>query len=182
MKVFFCGIVMAQYAHKNLTNETKVTVKVFLRVFASICEIFIFLYLGLGLSAFGEDKTTFSIPMIGIAFASILISRTHVFLICGIHNLFQKKKPIPLKQMTLIWFSGLRGAVAFALGVTFGDIDGFSADAKSLIFGTTLVVVFLTVRIFIYYEKLMFISFYSIFPLLLFFNLLFFYFLFLYFG
>ena len=47
-----------------------------------------------------------------------------------------------------MWFSGLRGAVAFALGVTFLEHPDFDEDVKQTIFGTTVIVVVLTVLIF----------------------------------
>jgi sodium/hydrogen exchanger 8 len=46
-----------------------------------------------------------------------------------------------------MWFSGLRGAVAFALGVTFLELPTFSKSTKGIIFGTTVMVVVLTVLI-----------------------------------
>ena len=47
-----------------------------------------------------------------------------------------------------MWFSGLRGAVAFALGVTFLEHPDFSEEIKGTIFGTTVMVVVLTILIF----------------------------------
>lgn len=44
-----------------------------------------------------------------------------------------------------MWFGGLRGAVAFALGVQFLDNEFFSEEIRSLLFGTTLIIVFITV-------------------------------------
>jgi sodium/hydrogen exchanger 8 len=52
-----------------------------------------------------------------------------------------------MNQQVLMWFSGLRGAVAFALGVTFLDHPDFSPAIKGLIFGTTVMVVTGTVII-----------------------------------
>ena len=47
-----------------------------------------------------------------------------------------------------MWFSGLRGAVAFALGVTFLEHPGFGSAIKGLIFGTTVMVIVSTVIVF----------------------------------
>ncbi|KAJ3095960.1 Sodium/hydrogen exchanger 8 [Physocladia obscura] len=150
ISIFFCGIAMAHYAAGNLSEEARKASKVTLRLLSFVCECFIFLYLGLGLLSFGS-KATYDPIMIICACISILISRTHVFIILGIknflirHNKDENAAPIPLNQQTLIWFSGLRGAVAFALGVTFLEHPTFDSDIKSSIFGTTVMVVVLTV-------------------------------------
>jgi NhaP-type Na+/H+ or K+/H+ antiporter len=103
--------------------------------------------LGLGLLSFG-GKTVYDPLMIIFAIISILVSRTHVFLILGFKNMVAKNDtPIPFNQQVLIWFSGLRGAVAFALGVTFLEHPTFSQDVKGIIFGTTVMVVVLTILV-----------------------------------
>lgn len=48
----------------------------------------------------------------------------------------------------LIWFSGLRGAVAFALSVTILDYQAFPPKIRSLLFGTGVLVVTFTVIVF----------------------------------
>lgn len=111
-----------------------------------ICECFIFLYLGLGLLSFGEKAIYDPLYILAACF-SILISRTHVFIISAIANLFPSNHPIPFRHQVLMWFSGLRGAVAFALGVTFLELPSFSRTTKGIIFGTTVMVVVLTVLI-----------------------------------
>ncbi|KAJ3206834.1 Sodium/hydrogen exchanger 8, partial [Dinochytrium kinnereticum] len=128
----------------------------FLSVFASagvllafMCECFIFLYLGLGLLSFG-GKTTYNPLMIIFAVISILVARCHVFIIIGLKNWIvrDRDEPIPMNQQVLIWFSGLRGAVAFALGVSFLEIKVFDEDIKGMIFGTTVVVIVISVIVF----------------------------------
>lgn len=44
-----------------------------------------------------------------------------------------------------MWFSGLRGAVAFALAVSFLEEKNFSPAIKGAIFGTTVLVILFTV-------------------------------------
>ena len=92
------------------------------------------------------DKAVYDTLYILAACLSILISRTHIFIISFIANLFPSN-PIPFKHQVLMWFSGLRGAVAFALGVTFLELPTFTKSTKGIIFGTTVMVVVLTVLI-----------------------------------
>jgi solute carrier family 9 (sodium/hydrogen exchanger), member 8 len=47
-----------------------------------------------------------------------------------------------------MWFSGLRGAVAFALAVTFLDHPDFNDEIKRSIFATTVMVIVVTVLLF----------------------------------
>jgi sodium/hydrogen exchanger 8 len=111
-----------------------------------MCECFIFLYLGLGLLSFG-DKAVYDPLYIFCACVSILVSRSHVFLILNVSNLIPGMEKTPFSHQVLIWFSGLRGAVAFALGVTFLELPNFTKEVKGVIFGTTVMVVVLTVLI-----------------------------------
>ncbi|KAJ3110372.1 Sodium/hydrogen exchanger 9 [Phlyctochytrium bullatum] len=149
ISIFFCGVAMAHYAAGNLSDESRKTIKTTLRVLAFMCECFIFLYLGMGLLSF-HRKTTYDPLMIIFALISILVARCHVFIIIGIKNWIVRDRddPIPMNQQVLIWFSGLRGAVAFALGVSFLEIPVFAEDVKGMIFGTTVVVIVITIIVF----------------------------------
>lgn len=148
ISIFFTGITMAHYAQGNLSEEARTQTRSTLRFLAFMCECFIFLYLGLGLLSFGHE-TTYDPLMIIFALFAILVSRAHVFIILGIKNLLVKTdKPIPMSQQILIWFSGLRGAVAFALGVSFLEHPTFDPQIKAYIFGTTVIVIVLTILVF----------------------------------
>ncbi|KXS12254.1 hypothetical protein M427DRAFT_34974 [Gonapodya prolifera JEL478] len=143
--VFFCGLGMSHYSYNNVNEVTLLSSKVILRVLSIVCEIFIFLYLGMGLVAFGKEQTTYNIPFICICIVALLVGRTHVFWICFAHNLVNTDNPIPLVHQVLMWFSGLRGAVAFALAVQFLEYPSFSLESRHLIFGTGVVVISFTV-------------------------------------
>lgn len=112
ISVFFCGITMAHYAYDNLEEETVQSFKILLRFISFMSESFIFLSLGLGLLSFGS-KATYDPLTIFFAAVSILVSRTHVFIIIGIRNMLQRSRTakIPFNQQVLMWFSGLRGFV-----------------------------------------------------------------------
>ncbi len=47
----------------------------------------------------------------------------------------------------MVWFSGLRGAVAFALAVSFLEEPNFNKNIKESIFGTTIIVILFTVMV-----------------------------------
>ncbi|KAJ3127920.1 hypothetical protein HK098_005561 [Nowakowskiella sp. JEL0407] len=147
ISIFFCGIAMAHYSYDTLSEQTKSTVKMMLRFLSGMCDTFIFLYLGLGLLSFGE-KTVYQPALVGLAFLSIIISRSHVFILLGLGWILPGGQKVPWNQTTLIWFSGLRGAVAFALGVTFLEHPVFDPVIKGQVFGTSVMVVILTVLIF----------------------------------
>jgi sodium/hydrogen exchanger 8 len=119
-----------------------VLIKVVLRVVSIIFEGFIFLYLGLGLLSFG---VTYEPLFIISGVFAILIGRTHVFGISWLTKFLPGSKPVPMNHQILLWLSGLRGAVAFALGVTFLELPQFSESAKESIFGTTVIVILVTV-------------------------------------
>lgn len=52
---------------------------------------------------------------------------------------------VSIANQTLMWFSGLRGAVSFALAVSFLEHPDFSPAIKGAIFGTTVLVILFTV-------------------------------------
>jgi hypothetical protein len=75
-----------------------------------------------------------------------------VFIISFFHNFFSKvshqdRRRIPGKHQVFLWYCGLRGAVAFALSVELLANKAFPEDIRALIFGTTVMVVFLTVMV-----------------------------------
>ena len=81
---------------------------------------------------------------------AILISRTHVFLIAYGNNLYskasnQERRKIPKEHQIFLWFCGLRGAVSFSLAVQVLSNEHIPADVRALIFGTTMMIVFITV-------------------------------------
>ncbi|KAI3653193.1 hypothetical protein MP228_002618 [Amoeboaphelidium protococcarum] len=148
--VFFCGAAMAHYSYDNLSKVTILSAKVVLRTISSMCDAFVFIYLGLGLFAFGRSNTTYNAAFIICAFIAILVARSHVFLIGAFYNMFSKathaeSKKIPSNHLTFLWFCGLRGAVSFALAVKVLGLTEIPKDIRALIFGTVVVVVVITV-------------------------------------
>ena len=138
MALFFCGIVLAHYNSYNLSETSHVTTEVIFHSLAQVAETFVFLYMGMGL--FTGRFSTWSPNFIAIAIVSCLIARMfNTFPISFVAN-FTRKVKIPLRMQFVIWFAGLRGAIAFALSQNMPGVH------KGVYETTTLgVVIFTTV-------------------------------------
>lgn len=80
---------------------------------SQVSETFVFLYMGMGI--FTGRFTGWSPLFIVLAIVFCLVARVfNVFPISWLSNLFRTQR-IPLRMQVVIWFSGLRGAIAFAL-------------------------------------------------------------------
>ncbi|KAI9003480.1 Sodium/hydrogen exchanger family-domain-containing protein [Hyaloraphidium curvatum] len=147
ISVFFCGLGMSHYADANMDELSLVGTRVMLRVFSTFCEGFVFIYLGTGLLAFGRENTAYHAGFTAIAILAILIARSHVFIICSLSSLLKGPK-IPWKHQVLVWWAGLRGAVAFALCVTLLEGNAFPLEVRRILFSTGVLVVSFTVLVF----------------------------------
>nr|ABY59540.1 Na+/H+ antiporter [Galega orientalis] len=124
LTVFFCGIVMSHYTWHNVTQSSRVTTKHSFATLSFVCEIFIFLYVGM--DAMDIDKWKFvsdsrgtSIATSAILLGLILLGRAaFVFPLSFLSNLTKKSQhqKISFRQQVIIWWAGLmRGAVSMAL-------------------------------------------------------------------
>ncbi|KNE54494.1 hypothetical protein AMAG_00466 [Allomyces macrogynus ATCC 38327] len=143
ISVFFTGVTMAHYAKPNMTASSALIAKNMLRVFSTMCDCFIFMYLGMGLLAFPAAK--YMPYAIVAAIFAIAAGRLHVFMVFSAQNLVKAAKKIPFSQQVFVWFSGLRGAVAFALAVQILDNHDLAEDVRTMIFGTAIIVIVTTV-------------------------------------
>ncbi|XP_076449430.1 sodium/hydrogen exchanger 8-like [Babylonia areolata] len=138
MAILICGIVMSHYTHLNLSPVTQITVQQTFRTMAFICETCVFAYLGLAIFSFRVNvKPAFCIWSIVL----ILMGRAvNIFPLSFILNFFREHK-ITRKNQFIMWFSGLRGAVAFALSL---HLD-MSAEKRYVLVTATLIIVLFTI-------------------------------------
>ncbi|PSS33941.1 Sodium/hydrogen exchanger 2 like [Actinidia chinensis var. chinensis] len=124
LTVFFCGIVMSHYTWHNVTESSRVTAKHAFATLSFVCEIFIFLYVGMDAMdiekwRFVSDSPGTSVRVSLILMGLVLVGRAaFVFPLSFLSNL-TKKSPydrIGIKQQVTVWWAGLmRGAVSMAL-------------------------------------------------------------------
>lgn len=139
--LLFNAIFLSHYAWHCLSDEAKYLSKHFLGLLAMIAETAVFLLLGL--SVFGFEQS-FSANFVVLSIVACLVARAlHVFPICFLLNRYRKKKSrISRRNQVVIWWSGLRGAIAFALAA------GLKTEHRDEIVSATLGVVLFTVWVF----------------------------------
>uniref|UniRef100_A0A8D2Q1T1 Sodium/hydrogen exchanger n=1 Tax=Varanus komodoensis TaxID=61221 RepID=A0A8D2Q1T1_VARKO len=140
VSVLFCGIAQAHYTYNNLSVESRSRTKQLFEVLHFLAENFIFSYMGLALFTF--QKHVFSPVFIIGAFIAVFLGRAaHIYPLSFFLNLGRRHK-ISWNFQHMMMFSGLRGAMAFALA-----IRDTATYAHQMMFSTTLLIVFFTVWI-----------------------------------
>lgn len=151
---------MNYYTRHNLHEDTKNFNKRFFKVLASTCETFVFIYIGLGVCSFHH---TYRWPLIGVTLTAISVARgVNIYGLSYIINGYARRNsqdssgttcepPVPRRFQHMLWFCGLRGAIAFALALRAREAyakrqDG-SAGAGGAMFTTTLVITLFSVLV-----------------------------------
>ncbi|NXI21492.1 SL9A8 protein, partial [Sterrhoptilus dennistouni] len=150
MAILFSGIVMSHYTHHNLSPVTQILMQQTLRTVAFMCETCVFAFLGLSIFSFPHKfEMSFVIWCIVGAFAFISVFQVlvlfgravNIFPLSYLLNFFRDHKITP-KMMFIMWFSGLRGAIPYALSLHLGLEP---MEKRQLIGTTTIIIVLFTI-------------------------------------
>ena len=142
MALFFYGIVLSHYNSHNLSESSKHATEQIFATLATISETIVFLYMGMGVftGRFADWNWRFSL----FAMLFCLIGRfLNIFPLSFILNIFRErnKSHISKKMQSVLWFAGLRGAIAFALAENFPgkNRDTYATGTLSICFMTTII-------------------------------------------
>ncbi|XP_064313736.1 sodium/hydrogen exchanger 9 [Phalacrocorax carbo] len=139
--VLFCGVTQAHYTYNNLSPDSKMRTKQLFEFMNFLAENVIFCYMGLALFTF--QNHIFNALFIFGAFMAVFVARAcNIYPLSFLLNLGRKQK-IPRNFQHMMMFSGLRGAIAFALAIR--DTE---SQPKQMMFTTALLIVFFTVWVF----------------------------------
>ena len=137
MAILFAGLIMSHYTHLNLSSVTRITVQQVFRTFSFISETCVFAYLGLAIFSF---KHSFKPSLVTASIVMCLLGRAcNIFPLAVLLNYFREHK-ITKRMQFIMWFSGLRGAIAFALSLNL-QID---QEVRHVIVTSTLILVLFT--------------------------------------
>lgn len=139
--ILFAGIVMSHYAHPNLSLVTQINVQNAFRAMSFLAETSVFAYLGMAIFSFQHRLVpSFLIWTIIL----ILLGRAlNIYPISWFLNHFRETR-ISRKMQFVMWFSGLRGAIAYAVSL---HLDVEDSDQRRTIITTSLCVVLFTILV-----------------------------------
>ncbi|XP_064456672.1 sodium/hydrogen exchanger 7-like isoform X2 [Ornithodoros turicata] len=136
--VLFCGICQAHYTYNNLSVESRQRTKQLFELLNFLAENFIFSYIGV--SMFTYKKHRWDAGFILVAFLAIAVGRAiYIYPLTFLLNLGRTNK-IPMAFQHVLFFSGLRGAMAFALA-----IRNTLSEQRHLMLTTTSLIAIVTV-------------------------------------
>ncbi|XP_049608210.1 sodium/hydrogen exchanger 8 isoform X2 [Syngnathus scovelli] len=139
MSILFAGIVMSHYTHHNLSPVTQILMQQTLRSVAFMCETCVFAFLGLSIFSFPHK---FEISFVIWCIVLVLLGRAvNIFPLSFLLNFCRDHKITP-KMMFIMWFSGLRGAIPYALSLHLGLEP---IEKRQLIGTTTIIIVLFTI-------------------------------------
>ncbi|WVZ64129.1 hypothetical protein U9M48_013695 [Paspalum notatum var. saurae] len=143
VSILFTGMVMKHYTYSNLSDNSQRFVSAFFHLLSSLAETFVFIYMGFDIAM--EEHSWSHVGFIFFSIIFIVVARAaNVFSCAYLVNMSRPEhRHIPLKHQKALWFSGLRGAMAFALALQ--SVHELPEGHGKTIFTTTTAIVVLTV-------------------------------------
>ncbi|CAM8903100.1 unnamed protein product [Rhodiola kirilowii] len=143
VSILFTGVVMKRYSYTNLSENSQRFVSAFFHLISSLAETFTFIYMGFDIAM--EKHSWSHVGFIFFSIIFIVVARAANVFSCGylVNMVRPPHHRIPSKHLKALWYSGLRGAMAFALALqSKHDLpDGHG----QIIFTATTAIVVLTV-------------------------------------
>nr|XP_033810497.1 sodium/hydrogen exchanger 1 isoform X1 [Geotrypetes seraphini] len=139
MALIASGVVMRPYVEANISHKSHTTIKYFLKMWSSVSETLIFIFLGVSTVA-GPHEWNWTFVISTLLFC--LIAR--VLGVLGLTWFMNKFRIVKLtaKDQFIIAYGGLRGAIAFSLGYLL-DKDHF--PMRNMFLTAIITVIFFTV-------------------------------------
>ncbi|XP_033496333.1 Na(+)/H(+) exchanger beta isoform X2 [Epinephelus lanceolatus] len=113
MALIACGAVMRPYVEANISHKSHTTIKYFLKMWSSVSETLIFIFLGV---ATVDGPHAWNWTFVTVTVILCLVAR--VIGVVGLTFVINKFRIVKLttKDQFIVAYGGLRGAIAFSLG------------------------------------------------------------------
>ncbi|KAM3934034.1 sodium/hydrogen exchanger 4 [Leptodactylus fuscus] len=136
-----CAMTMKKYIEENISKNSSITIKYFMKMLSSVSETLIFIFMGV--STVGKNHE-WNWAFVSFTLLFCLIWRAlSVFLLFFIINHF-RTYPFSYKDQLIIAYSGLRGASSFSLVFL---LPVLLFPRKKMFITSTIVVIYFTVFI-----------------------------------
>ncbi|KAI3426063.1 hypothetical protein D9Q98_008031 [Chlorella vulgaris] len=142
----FCGMGMAKYVKPNLAPSSRDRVSALFKLLSTLAEVFVFVYIGASLV--NAKLNAPHIPaFLGVSFAALAVSRALNIYPCSlaVNVLRPTGLRIPQSHQFVLWFSGLRGAMAFAIALE--AAEAMPDERGELVLASTYCIVLATVLV-----------------------------------
>uniref|UniRef100_K4A063 Cation/H+ exchanger transmembrane domain-containing protein n=1 Tax=Setaria italica TaxID=4555 RepID=K4A063_SETIT len=126
VSILFTGIVMKRYTFSNLSEDSQRFTARFFHLLSSLAEAFVFIYMGFDIAM---ERQSWAANVFSCAYILNLARPPHC--------------QIPRQYQQALWYSGLRGAMAFALALQ--SVHDLPDGHGETIFTATTSIVVLTV-------------------------------------
>ncbi|XP_028985181.1 sodium/hydrogen exchanger 1 isoform X2 [Betta splendens] len=139
MALISCGAVMRPYVEANISHKSHTTIKYFLKMWSSVSETLIFIFLGV---ATVDGPHSWNWTFVTVTVILCLVAR--VIGVVGLTFFMNKFRIVKLttKDQFIIAYGGLRGAIAFALGFL---LDKEHFPMREMFLTAIITVIFFTV-------------------------------------
>ncbi|XP_046899384.1 sodium/hydrogen exchanger 1 isoform X2 [Hypomesus transpacificus] len=119
MALIACGATMRPYVEANISHKSHTTIKYFLKMWSSVSETLIFIFLGVSTVA-GPHAWNWTF----VTATVILCLLARVIGVVGLTYVINKFRIVKLttKDQFIIAYGGLRGAIAFSLGYLLDEV------------------------------------------------------------
>jgi len=153
VSLFFFGVVLTHYNWYNLSEPSKVASKVTFRTLAMLSEACVFVYLGVVVAlSIWRFHWHFSLAVVAMVLC-IFARAANIFPLSAMLNA-QRSRKIPQNMQIMMWLSGLRGAIAFALSLRIpcqaaprANRGHHECQNSDLLVTTTITIVFVSTMI-----------------------------------
>lgn len=118
VSIMINGIFLSYYAEPNISKQSKKVLKTGYETIAYAAETLVFIFLGLGLFAFNHPYKEMGVWMVVTTILNLNIARfLNISVISYLVNKSRTENKITPKFQFIMWLSGLRGAMAYALAM-----------------------------------------------------------------
>eukprot|EP00850_Spirogloea_muscicola_P008104 SM000042S15371 [mRNA] locus=s42:597293:598662:+ [translate_table: standard] len=138
MALFFCGICGAHYSYHNISEASRVSSKHAFEALAYMAEIFVYAYLGMQVVIMEHEA---DLGLLVSALPLCLLSRAlNIYPLAWLANKGRSRK-ISNSMKLVMWVSGLRGAIAYALAINMPS-ENLALETTTLYIVVTTTLIF----------------------------------------